>query len=213
MRQVKMIKSGTFEPNTIEINSLLINLSTFKEHTIKYAGFKIESLHIVGEIAPKKEEKIIKKTCLRNGNEIWLTDTYAPRRRLKVTKIHSDFDNVISKILSYNSKAVWTIWELILSKNKNIFKFKIVGSGINRRMLLTEMNGVKHHLCNMEDLMLKLASLFNSTCYFAKGKVSLPTVCDINKIGDPSKEVGYKKEYEHSLIAPCKLTIWSKCRR
>lgn len=207
MKKIKVVKAGTFEPNTIEINNVLASITTFKEHTVKYAGFKIENVTIVGEIPPKKEEKTVTFMYIRNNIKIPITK--ATRYRIGVTKIYTDFDKTISEILKCKPDAAWSIKELTLSKNKDIFKFKVAGKGINKRMLLTEMNGVKHHLCNIEILMLKLASLFNSTCYFDKGKVYVPTVCDSNKIGDPSKEVGYKKEYEHSLVAPRKLGGWS----
>jgi hypothetical protein len=210
--KLKKIKAGTVEPNTVEISNVLTNITTFKEHTIKYAGFKIENVVIAGEIPPKKEEKTVTFMYIRNHIKIPITK--ATRHRIGVTRIYTHFDETIAEILKCKPEATWSIKELNISKNKNIFKFKVIGNGTDKRMLLTSVNKIKHNLYSIESLIEKLAPLFNATCYFNRGKARpVPIVCDSSKTDDSSKEIEHKKEYEHSLVAPCKLTRWSKCRR
>lgn len=175
MKQVKTVKSGTVVANTVEINPSLCNFSTFDEKTITDAGFIIKSLTVTGEVVLNNK----KTKCIPVTNNFTMTTVITSRQRYNIPPIVSDFNKIIDKLIIINPDAAWSIKELVLAKDNDRYKFKVVGNSA-RRMLLMELNGAQHDVYKTDVLMKKLADLFHVTCFFKPSTSSLPIVCNSN---------------------------------
>lgn len=175
MKNVKRIESGTVTPNTIEINQNLCYMSTFDENVVYEAGFQIKKLLIGGEVV-LNDQKISDVKILPDWN---ISSTVTIKQRYSVPTITDNFNLKLAALNKMNADATWGIRELVLSKGRDRYLFKVAGNKKSKRMLLMEKNQVGHHLLDVDELMKEFSDLFQTTCFFKPAINQPPMMCDI----------------------------------